>query len=313
MMRILKYIGVFIQENLAPDVDMLSENERLFGIRSTGDVLKLVSLTSMHILMGIQQVGNAEYGSKERLTSLQALNRENAPDEWEKDALKKLEAGSQLVTQAMPKNKGHGLMRVMIPMRMDEECLHCHRNTLIPVGGLRGGAAISVDLNTYWSAQEPAWRTIQYWHVGIWSIGLAFVFAYWYFLRHRARELTMHAAEQQEHADALRRHKQRLEESEARLRELAAFLETVREEERTRIARELHDELGQALTALRLDLGWLRGKSADTPLAERAGTAFGVVEQSIVSLRRISEDLRPAMLDSLGLVAAIEHHAAQFA
>lgn len=297
--------GVFIQERLAPDIDMLSENERLFAVRTNGDVFKLVSLTSMHILMGIQQVGNEEYGSKERLTSLQALNRNNAPDDWERAALKQLEAGSQIVAEAMPKSKGHGLMRVMIPMRMDEECLQCHRNTLIPVGGLRGAAAVSVDLNTYWSAQEPAWRTIQLWHVGIWGGGLIFVFAYWYFLRRRARELTAHA-------DALRRHKLRLEESEGRLRELAAFLATVREEERTRIARELHDELGQALTALRIDLGWLRGKTAGTALAERAGAAFGVVEQSIVSLRRISEDLRPAMLDSLGLVAAIEHHAAQF-
>lgn len=304
--------GVFIQENLAPNADMLSENERLFGVRFTGDVLKLVSLTSMHILMGIQQVSNEEYGSKERLTSLQALNRENDPDEWEHEALKKLEAGSQLVAQAMPKSRGHGLMRVMIPMRMEEECLQCHRNTLVPVGGLRGAAAVSIDLNTYWSAQEPAWRTIQYWHVGIWIGGLVFVFAYWYFLRRRARELATHAAEQREHADTLRRHKQRLEESETRLRDLAAFLATVREEERTRIARELHDELGQALTALRLDIGWLRGKSADTPLAERAGAALGVVEHSILSLRRISEDLRPAMLDSLGLVAAIEHHTEQF-
>ena len=100
----------------------------------------------------------------------------------------------------------------------------------------------------------------------------------------------------------LQKHRQRLEESEARLRELAEFLQTVREEERTRIARELHDELGQALTALRIDLGWLRGKCGGLgePAAERVAAALGVVEQSIVSLRRISEDLRPAMLDSLG-------------
>jgi signal transduction histidine kinase len=88
----------------------------------------------------------------------------------------------------------------------------------------------------------------------------------------------------------------------------------VREEERTRIARELHDELGQALTALRIDLGWLRGKCGGLgeSAAERVTAAFGVVEQSIVSLRRISEDLRPAMLDSLGLAAAVEHHVTQF-
>lgn len=105
-----------------------------------------------------------------------------------------------------------------------------------------------------------------------------------------------------------------LRESQSRLQELAGFLQTVREEERARIARELHDELGQALTALRIDLAWLRGKSK--PLGEvveeRAAAAHGLVERSIDSLRRISEGLRPGMLDVLGLAAAIEHHVAQF-
>ena len=120
--------------------------------------------------------------------------------------------------------------------------------------------------------------------------------------------------ERKQNEDELRRQRQQLEESAARLRELAEFLQTVREEERARIARELHDEMGQALTALRIDLGWLRSKCLPlgTTAVDRVGSALGVVEQSIVSLRRISEDLRPAMLDSLGLAAAVEHHVAQF-
>jgi signal transduction histidine kinase len=309
--------GVYIKEDLAPNIDALSEQERVLAIKQTGESYKMISLTSIHILMGIQEISNKDYGSKERLTSLQLLNRDNAPDEWESQALKTLQGGSKIVAEAMPKSKGHGLMRVMIPMRMDEECLECHRETLVPVGGLRGGAAITIDLNTYWTAQEPTWRTIQYWHAGIWLAGMATLFAYWSFVRRRAAEHMQIEAERRENETVLQQHKQRLEESETRLRELAAFLQTVREEERTRIARELHDELGQALTALRFDLGWLRGKCSGTeglgnPAAERVGAALGVVEQSIVSLRRISEDLRPAMLDSLGLAAAIEHHAAQF-
>jgi len=120
--------------------------------------------------------------------------------------------------------------------------------------------------------------------------------------------------ERKRNEEELQKQRQQLEESEARLRELAEFLQTVREEERSRIARELHDEMGQALTALRIDLGWLRNKCS--PLGalttDRVGAALGVVEHSIVSLRRISEDLRPAMLDSLGLAAAVEHHVAQF-
>lgn len=310
--------GVYINEGKAPNVDALSEQERLLARRLTGESLNLISLTSIHILMGIQEISNKDYGSKERLTSLQLHNRANAPDEWETQALKTLEKGSKIVAEAMPQKNGHGLMRVMIPMRMEQECLECHRETLVPLGGLRGGAGVSVDLNTYWNAQEPAWRAIQYWHTGIWLAGFAALYAYWAFLRRRAAEHVMQENERRDNEAVLQKHKLRLEESEARLRELAAFLQSVREEERTRIARELHDELGQALTALRMDLGWLRGKCAGNEAlgnsaAGRIAAALGVVEHSIVSLRRISEDLRPAMLDSLGLAAAIEHHVSQFA
>jgi len=105
-----------------------------------------------------------------------------------------------------------------------------------------------------------------------------------------------------------------LQASEAQLQELAGFLQSVREEERARIARELHDELGQALTALRIDLGWLRGKcdALGAPVVERAAGAYALVERTIDALRRISEGLRPGMLDVLGLAAAIEHHVTQF-
>ena len=107
----------------------------------------------------------------------------------------------------------------------------------------------------------------------------------------------------------------RLEESEARLRELAAFRENVREEERSRIARELHDELGQSLTALRIDLSWLKNRCAlgDDTAAERLGASFALVDRTMEAVRRIAEDLRPRMLDDLGLAAAVEHHVEQFA
>jgi len=105
-----------------------------------------------------------------------------------------------------------------------------------------------------------------------------------------------------------------LQASQSRLEELAGFLQTVREEERAGIARELHDELGQALTALRIDLGWLKGRCADLgpPVVARAEGAYVLVERTIEALRRISEGLRPGMLDVLGLAAAIEHHVSQF-
>ena len=106
----------------------------------------------------------------------------------------------------------------------------------------------------------------------------------------------------------------RLQQSETQLRELAAFQENVRERERSRIARELHDELGQSLTALRMDLGWLKGKCAgiDAAIGDRLAGSLALVERTVEAVRRISEDLRPRMLDDLGLAAAVEHHVGQF-
>lgn len=106
-----------------------------------------------------------------------------------------------------------------------------------------------------------------------------------------------------------------LRESRRQLQELSAFLQQVREDERTRIARELHDELGQALTALRIDLLWLNDKlpAREQKVDDKLAAMLGVVEKTVDAVRRISEDLRPGMLDDLGLAAAIEHHVAKFA
>lgn len=117
-----------------------------------------------------------------------------------------------------------------------------------------------------------------------------------------------------ERTEQLRRSECALRHSQERLRELTRFLQDVREGERTSIARELHDELGQALTALRIDLAWLRKKCGEAGglCNERIGAAHALVERTIESLRRISEGLRPGMLDVLGLNAALEHLARQF-
>lgn len=180
--------GVFIDPSRMPSLETLEEQEHLSGSKTNGDPFKLVAITPIHILEAIQEVSFKEYGVKERLTSQQLRNRDNAPDDWETKALKSLENGNGIASERVRGKGGHGLMRVMIPMRMEKECLECHRDTLVPVGGLRGGAAISIDLNTYWGAQEPAWRSIQYWHSGIWLLGLATIFTFGYFARRHALE-----------------------------------------------------------------------------------------------------------------------------
>ncbi|MGO8786714.1 MAG: PAS domain S-box protein [Terriglobia bacterium] len=102
-----------------------------------------------------------------------------------------------------------------------------------------------------------------------------------------------------------------LQRSRDRLRALAARLQKIREEERTKVAREIHDELGQALTAIKIELSSL---SHDMPAEkkQRSESIMQLVDETIQSVRRISTELRPAVLDALGLVAAVEWAAEEF-
>jgi len=97
--------------------------------------------------------------------------------------------------------------------------------------------------------------------------------------------------------DELRRQQQEL-------RELSARVLEAREDEKAHIARELHDELGQLLTALKMDLRWLRERLPDAELGAKADDMGELLDKTVASTRRISADLRPLMLDDLGLADA---------
>lgn len=100
---------------------------------------------------------------------------------------------------------------------------------------------------------------------------------------------------------------ERLEQSQEELRRLSASLNTAREEERRHFSRELHDELGQRLQAIKLELSsMLAANPDDAALAERVRALLRSVDVTVAATRRIAADLRPAMLDDLGLGAAIE-------
>jgi hypothetical protein len=104
----------------------------------------------------------------------------------------------------------------------------------------------------------------------------------------------------------LRKHAEdALRESQRELRELSARVLEAREEEKTLIARELHDELGQLLTALKMDLSWLRERiTAEGDTADKLAEMGAMLDQTVSATRRISADLRPLMLDDLGLADA---------
>jgi len=101
-----------------------------------------------------------------------------------------------------------------------------------------------------------------------------------------------------------------LRASQDELQRLSANIQNVREEEKNRIARELHDDLGQQLTALKMDLSLLASALIDSqaPAGLHAQTQamHGLIDATVASVRRIAADLRPVMLDDLGPVPAIE-------
>jgi PAS domain S-box-containing protein len=105
--------------------------------------------------------------------------------------------------------------------------------------------------------------------------------------------------------------------SHEELRRLSAYIQSAREEERTRISREIHDELGQSLTGLKMDLSWLEKKfmvnevKSDI-IIDKINSMSQLIDSTIKTVRKISSELRPGVLDYLGLPAAVEWQSQDF-
>ena len=99
------------------------------------------------------------------------------------------------------------------------------------------------------------------------------------------------------------------------LRRLGNYLQEVRESERVHIAREIHDELGQQMTVLKMDIMWLRRNMGAAPAGEQLAKIddlAGQVNTAINTVRKIASELRPSLLDDIGLAAAMEWHLSEF-
>ncbi len=115
-------------------------------------------------------------------------------------------------------------------------------------------------------------------------------------------------------AEKLERRKavEELRRSHEQLRHLAAHLQSVREEERAGVAREIHDELGQALTALKMDLSIVAEGIQEGEAVGQLREDIDLIDRTVQTVKRICTELRPALLDHLGLGAAIEWQAGEF-
>jgi PAS domain S-box-containing protein len=109
-------------------------------------------------------------------------------------------------------------------------------------------------------------------------------------------------------------YEQKLIDLNKKLRNLSAHLQEAREEERIVIAREIHDELGQQLTGIKLDVSWIKNKISTNSIEdiERSERLISNINKTINDVRKIASNLRPGILDDLGLEAAIEWQSRQF-
>ncbi|HTH50542.1 MAG TPA: sensor histidine kinase [Pyrinomonadaceae bacterium] len=112
--------------------------------------------------------------------------------------------------------------------------------------------------------------------------------------------------------EKLRKATGELKSSREELRELSSHQQTLREDEQKRIAREIHDELGQTLTGLKLDIHLIRKRTNGDAVSTELEELSSKVDSTIGIVRRIASDIRPSILDDFGLVAAIEWQAAEF-
>jgi signal transduction histidine kinase len=137
------------------------------------------------------------------------------------------------------------------------------------------------------------------------SLLTAFLFPCLYYFIYRP--LMLHIAER-------RRVEAELRMSREQLRNYSSSLWRLREEDRTRIAREVHDHLGQCLTALKMDLAWLARRLDDgpRPVREKVAAMGSDIDGIIRSVKEIWAELRPGILDELGLGAAVEWQAQEF-
>lgn len=170
------------------------------------------------------------------------------------------------------------------------------------------------DIEKFKAATNTKFRGIH--HSGIWrhikkNGAILYVDITTYDINYKGQQTRLVLAN-----DVTERHiaEEKLKESYDAIRKLTEYLQNVREEERLHMAREIHDELGQLLTILKMDVSWLnkRTEPDNIVVKQKINDILSVIDTTIKAVRRISSELRPSLLDDLGLLAAIEWHLEEF-
>ena len=134
---------------------------------------------------------------------------------------------------------------------------------------------------------------------------IALLFVVWALAR---REISAREAKRRTLLEEQRRLEQEVAARTEELSELSTYLQAVREEEKSRLARDIHDELGGILVGAKMDVAWAaqRAKGALPDVADKLDRALAILDEGVEMKRRIIEELRPTLLDNLGISAAID-------
>lgn len=138
---------------------------------TTTSGLELTLVNPAYMTRQVHELGRSQYGYLGHITSLKPIRPENAPDEWEAEALQVFEAGV-LEVSSIEMLDGEEYLRLMRPLLTEERCLKCHASQGYEVGDVRGGISVSVPMAPLWAAGRTHFAAEVLGHCGVWLLGL---------------------------------------------------------------------------------------------------------------------------------------------
>jgi PAS domain S-box-containing protein len=219
-------------------------------------------------------------------------------------------AASELLGYALEDALGRNMHALVHHAHRDGSAYHEHDCPIFRA--FRVGLPCRVDTEVFWRADGEAFE-VEYSSHPILENGavVGAVITFLDITERRRAEAELIRARQELEARVAERTAE-LSAALVDLRELSAHAHSVREEERTRIAREIHDELGSLLVALKYDVSWLARRVDGDAQRNKCGAMAGLIEGAVENVGRIITDLRPSILDHQGLLAALDWQLNEF-
>jgi signal transduction histidine kinase len=284
--------GVYVpaSSDTPPNPYLLHVPER--DIR-TPDGRLLTLMNPAYMIRQVMSEFEKAYQVRGHITSLRYFRKETAPDEWEKTALAAFENGTQEVRD-FTTIRGKPVLRIMRPLETKASCLKCHAAQGYTVGDIRGGVSLALPMSPYLDYQRKEIAAHGLSFAVLWLLGGA---GFWLAASKLSRFMRKHDALEEE-----------LKTAHSQMKHLMADMVRHQENERKAIALEIHEEIAQSLSAIKMSLeAWLATETSSRGNESQAMLAIiERIKVDINLIRRLTKRLSPIMLDNLGIKTAVE-------